>query len=415
MNDCVLSVVMPTFNQAGFIAESVRSVLGQGQPGVELVVMDGGSTDGTQAILAGLAAEYPGCLRWASHPDHGPADAVNAAVRAARAPLIGWLNSDDLYAAGALQRAVAHFASHPDDVMVYGEGDHVDVLGAFMERYPTLPPSTPYGYFADGCFICQPTAFFRRDAFLDLGGLDLKLKAAFDFELWLRLFRRYPGRIGFIPEVLAKSRLHAGGITLKFRERVALEGLEVIHRHLGVAPGHWLLTHLNELCDMQPFLPDRLDLGARFDLLLERASPWLASAVRHDLHRQAHADRRVVLSHPDVHVGIHADGWASDALTVRVQQTSEPIRDVVLHCRHHAPRAGLIEIRTFAPQGELDVVRVDGNGPFDLVLPCLDMLPGARLVFQLQTAHAFVPAEVSPPSADRRALAFLVDEVSLRR
>ena len=84
-----LSVVMPSMNQVSFLAEAVRSVLRQEGPTTELVVMDGGSDDGSQALLADLANEFPGRLRWASGPDGGPAEAVNEAVRRTRAPLIG--------------------------------------------------------------------------------------------------------------------------------------------------------------------------------------------------------------------------------------------------------------------------------------------------------------------------------------
>ena len=410
-----VSVVMPSFNQAEFLGEAVRSVLGTSGPEVELVVMDGGSTDASQSLLARLAEEFPGRLRWASGPDSGPAEAVTEAVQRARAPVIGWLNSDDLYTPGAVQRAVQYLGQHPDQVMVYGHGEHVNVGGHFLERYPTLPPSTPIGVFADGCFICQPTAFFRRDEFLSLGGLDTALRASFDFELWLRFFKRFPRRIGFIDVVQAQSRLHAGGITLKFRERVALEGVQVIHRHLGPAPGHWLLTHLNELCDIQPFQPDALSLPERFERLLDKAAPCLDAGTLHDLRARVAQDRRVQLSDAHVHVGIYPDGWAPEELEVRVLQGQVPIRRIVLRCRHHAPGGGLLRIRAFAPDGQVQRLSVDGNGEFDLVLDCGDQRPGARIVHRVHTEGAFVPSQLEAGSSDQRALAFLVDERLIER
>jgi glycosyltransferase involved in cell wall biosynthesis len=97
----VLSVVMPSLNQRAFIGEAVRSVMAQAIDGLELVVQDGGSLDGTLDELAALSAEFAGRLRWASAPDAGPAEAIHRAVLAARAPVVGWLNSDDLYTPGA--------------------------------------------------------------------------------------------------------------------------------------------------------------------------------------------------------------------------------------------------------------------------------------------------------------------------
>jgi glycosyltransferase involved in cell wall biosynthesis len=118
----VVSVVMPTLDQVDFLARAVDSVLTQDLIDVELIVADGGSTDGTQARLAALAERHPGRLRWTSGPDSGPAAAVNAAVHLARAPLLGWLNSDDMLVDGALQRVVGHFEQHPGDAAVYGHG-----------------------------------------------------------------------------------------------------------------------------------------------------------------------------------------------------------------------------------------------------------------------------------------------------
>jgi glycosyltransferase involved in cell wall biosynthesis len=127
-----ISIVMPSFNQAEFLTAAVLSVLESAADDVELVVADGASTDGTQALLADLALRFPGRLRWQSAPDGGPAAAINDAVRRARAPLLGWLNSDDLYAPGAITRALAHFATHPDDVMAYGQATHVDIAGQHL-------------------------------------------------------------------------------------------------------------------------------------------------------------------------------------------------------------------------------------------------------------------------------------------
>jgi len=90
----LVSIVMPSLNQAAFIAAAVESVLSQSYPQLELIVGDGGSTDGTQAWLAQRQTQ-DARLRWFSEPDSGPADALNKLLRQAKGTLIGWLNSDD--------------------------------------------------------------------------------------------------------------------------------------------------------------------------------------------------------------------------------------------------------------------------------------------------------------------------------
>jgi hypothetical protein len=409
-----VSVVMPTLNQVGFLAESVRSVCAQPEVD-ELVVVDGGSTDGTLPLLQALAAEHPGRLRWVSASDSGPAQAVNRAVALACGDVIGWLNSDDLYLPGAVRRALSTMAGLPGSVMVYGEGEHIDVAGAAMGRYPTLPPSTPLEAFAQGCFVCQPTAFFRRDTFIALGGLDEGLRTAFDFDLWLRLFKTFPGAIGFVPMLQAQSRLHAGSITLRQRGEVALEGMAVLHRHLGSAPPAWLLTHVAELCALHPFEPEPIDLVSTVSRLAAAARPCLTPAGWQLLEQRLQADRSLQLARPELFVPVMPDGWAGPSLPLRLRQAAQPVQAVVLRCRHASPVGGALHIDAagegFAPQAW----QIQRPGPFELVLTVRDHRPGAALVCQLHCQGGFVPAECEPGSTDTRPLAYVIEACDLIR
>jgi glycosyltransferase involved in cell wall biosynthesis len=278
----LVSVVMPSFNQAAFIGASIASVLQQDYPHIELIVADGGSSDGTLAILEQARASDRR-LRFFSRRDNGPAHALNDAMALVRGTTIGWLNSDDLYTANAITRAMTAFARHPDWLLVYGHGQHIDAQGAIQDDYPTLPASTPIVRFEQGCFICQPTLFMQRSARLLLGPLDETLKTSFDFEYWLRAFHAFPERIGFIDAVQAQSRLHDGCITMRMRRTVALEGMQVLARHLGRAPKEWLLSWVDEtLRDLQPPAQGQFHgqadwdaLQQDFQLAIEQASPWL--------------------------------------------------------------------------------------------------------------------------------------------
>lgn len=258
----LISVVMPTRNQRGFIEASIDSVLSQDYPEIELVIADGASTDGTPDLLNARARENPR-IRWSSQPDTGPAEAINRALAQSRGTIIGWLNSDDLYAPGALTAAAEAFARNHGWIMLYGHGEHVDGQGVRIGPYPTLPPEGPLARFAGGCFICQPTVFFKRSMYAMLGGLDEGLTASFDFDYWLRAFAAFSGRIGFLDRLMARSRLHDGAITLTNRRAVAVEGMRVVASHLGCAPVHWLTTHIEETLTAAP----RGQAGLREDLL----------------------------------------------------------------------------------------------------------------------------------------------------
>ncbi len=273
----LVSIVMPSLNQAAFIAAAVESVLSQSYPQLELIVADGGSTDGTQAWLAQRQTQ-DARLRWFSEPDTGPAEALNKAMRQAKGTLIGWLNSDDLYTPGAVQRAVQALQERGECLMVYGQGEHIDASGAVLGLYPTLAPPTASSEFAKGCFICQPTVFFRRTMWLLLGKFDEELRTAFDFDYWLRAFARFSDRIGFVDAVQAQSRLHPECITLRLRRTVILEGMQLLARHLGHAPKEWLLTYVNQLLALPPGERDIGDLKAHVDQTLAVAKPWLRPA-----------------------------------------------------------------------------------------------------------------------------------------
>ncbi|MGM0855821.1 MAG: glycosyltransferase family 2 protein [Pseudomonadota bacterium] len=254
----LVSIVMPSYNQAGYIETALDSILEQDWTRLEVIVQDGDSTDGTQQLLK-EKSQRDSRVRWASQPDNGPADAINTALGRVRGTVVGWLNSDDCYAKGAISRVVNAFQQHPEWMLCYGEGQHIDASGNLLERYPTLPnamnsktiePDTwalpDKTSFQRGCFICQPTVFFKAVLPRLLGPLDASLGASFDFDYWLRAFKAFEGRIGFVPQIQAYSRLHDDTITHQQRSRVMLEGMTVLARHQGSAPGHWVLSYLYE-------------------------------------------------------------------------------------------------------------------------------------------------------------------------
>ncbi len=274
----LISVVMPSYNQGQFIEESIKSVLDQSYPNCELIVADGGSTDNTLSSLNNLKSIYGKRLRWISEADSGPANAINKAIKLSAANIIGWLNSDDLYALRSLSTAYLYFKTHPECIMFYGQGEHIDSLGKFLGHYPTLPPPDSDQAFQNGCFICQPTVFLRRDVFDQVGLLDESLATAFDFELWMRIFKAYPEQVGFMSQLLAYSRIHADCITSMQRRLVAIENIKILKKHYNHAEIHWLQTYVQELYQS---LPDGYDSLAVKSQILE-----VLSTVENDLNQR---------------------------------------------------------------------------------------------------------------------------------
>lgn len=228
----LVTVVTPSFNHGRFIRETIESVLTQSYPRIEYLVVDGGSTDETVAILR----SYGDRVVWVSEPDRGQTDAINKGWRRARGTILAYLNSDDMYLPGAVEKAVACLRAHPDAGAVYGEGYHVDETGRVIGRYPTEP--FDMARLTQTCFICQPTVFLRREMVERVGYLDNSLRYCMDYDLWIRLAR--VSRFAYLPDYLASTRLHAQAKTLDQRGPFHAEILRTVHGHFGRVPPQWV-------------------------------------------------------------------------------------------------------------------------------------------------------------------------------
>ena len=197
----LVSIVTPSYNQASFLEQTIRSVLEQDYPRIEYFVADGGSSDGSVEILR----KYAGRLAWwVSEKDRGQADAIRKGMARASGEIVAWLNSDDYYLPEAVSSAVQAFRQVPDAVLVYGDMLAVDGDGQTLNllRYRQLKLEDLLRFHIIG----QPAVFFRRDAYDQTGGLDIGFHYMLDHHLWIRLAQR--GRIVHVPRTWAAARFH---------------------------------------------------------------------------------------------------------------------------------------------------------------------------------------------------------------
>lgn len=219
-----ISVVVPSYNQAAYLEATLRSILDQSTPHVEIIVNDGGSNDGSVEILQ----RYQDRLTWSSGRDHGQTDAINKGLQAGTGDIVAYLNSDDVYLPGALATVVDYFNAHPDCLILYGRAHHLHADGSYMEDYPTRP--WDYERLFESCFLCQPAVFWRRELHAQFGYFDERLHFGMDYEFWLRVGARERFHyLGGAP--LAGSRLHADTKTLSQRVPVHREILQVVRHH----------------------------------------------------------------------------------------------------------------------------------------------------------------------------------------
>jgi glycosyltransferase involved in cell wall biosynthesis len=198
----LVSIVTPSFNQAQFLEKTITSVLEQDYPSIEYLVVDGNSTDGSQAIIK----KYSGRVSWwVSEPDQGQAEAINKGIKHAKGEIIAWLNSDDYYLPGAVTKAVAAFQNKSSFSFVYGDVLAVDADGSQINNLHYRPMDLID--LMKFNIIGQPSVFIRREVLKRTGFLDPSLKYLLDHQLWLRLAQQAP--IQYLPEMLSAARFHS--------------------------------------------------------------------------------------------------------------------------------------------------------------------------------------------------------------
>ncbi len=223
----LVSIVTPSYNQGHFLVETIQSVLSQDYPSLEYIVIDGGSSDNSVDVIRGYADRL---AWWISERDQGHADALNKGFAHAKGEILAWLNSDDAYQPGAIREAVDYLLAHPGISMAYSDANLIDEEGQFIARFPAR--QTDYHRMLNGSVnIPQATTFFRANLWRQVGPLDLSLKYAFDYDLWVRLAKIAP--VAYVPRVWANFRLHEAGKTVYLDDRCYPDMLRVYRREGG--------------------------------------------------------------------------------------------------------------------------------------------------------------------------------------
>jgi glycosyltransferase involved in cell wall biosynthesis len=262
-----ITVVTPSYNQGEYLEETIRSVLLQGYPNLEYLVVDGGSTDESRNIIA----RYAPFLAWhVSEKDSGQANAINKGLARGTGEVMGWLNSDDVLLPGALWHIADTFAARPEADFVTGMRHTIDEHSAWTSNWLRDRPSAHY--LRHYCVLAQETTYWRRRAWDALGPLDETFQFAMDYEYWLRAVSR-DMQLAFIPHYIGAFREYATSKSFSW--------LDVYYRDL------------HRLYQRYEMGASEAEILARLGGRWRRRYAWFLRASH---HRWTHDPRRVLLA-----------------------------------------------------------------------------------------------------------------------
>ncbi len=434
-----ISIVTGSHNQGEFLEETLRSVLLQGYPNLEYIVVDGGSSDDSPRIVERYS---PWLARWEAQPDRGQAAALNSGFSHATGDVFGYLNSDDTYLPGALARAGLEVDARRGRHLVFGRCIFVDGAGRAVGNEHESRAVSHRRLLAvwKGHTIPQPASFWSRAAWMEAGPLAEDAGTPWiDYGLFCRMTRRH--RMHAVDQVLATYRLHPSSITMT---RSASAGAEVLRvsrcywgpwwtpRHAALAASlamHRLdrlgraravvrralarraegrkLGALGRAAVLGLFAPDRL-----CRLAVERAQGrggprWLLDSLA---ARTAHTRRRAEAFRDWTQPWL--DRWVGPRLHLEVAAAGgeRRLRIVGTAARAYlgAPLGLVVRVDGRGAGG----ARIEGDGPFAVeVALAAAAAPGSCRV-EIEAAPYFVPTTILG-NGDRRRLCWLLQHVGL--
>jgi glycosyltransferase involved in cell wall biosynthesis len=217
----LVSIITPSFNQAEFLEDTIKSVLAQDYPEIEYLIVDGGSTDGSVDIINQYSSDL---AWWVTEPDDGQASAINKGMARANGRIVAWLNSDDLYLPGVVSEAVEVFQSNYNLGLVFGNAVTIDADGRPIREL--VFPDWSFEDLIGFRIICQPAVFMQGELFEQVTGLDLNLHFMLDHHLWIRIASQAP--IKHVSSMWAAARHHEAAKNVSQAADFGRETLEVL-------------------------------------------------------------------------------------------------------------------------------------------------------------------------------------------
>lgn len=227
-----ITIVTPSFNQGGFLEETILSILNQKYENLEYIIIDGGSTDNSVEIIRKYEKDI---AYWVSEKDEGQTQAINKGFQKATGDLVGWMNSDDVYYEKSLNKIGSAFLETKGKFDVYfGDQRNIDVNGMCIKNH-YYPPFSSWGIkHTTNMNISNQSAFWRRGIFEETGYLDESIQFAMDYEFFMRL-SEHKYSFHHIPYIMGGLRMYEDNkSSLEEWIKIKFENIDEINSRYGV-------------------------------------------------------------------------------------------------------------------------------------------------------------------------------------
>lgn len=427
-----ISIVVPSFNQAQYLRETLQSLVDQAYPNLQVIIQDGGSRDDSIAIAEEFVQRHPGVFELYPEKDAGQADALNRGFRRAKGVILGFLNSDDTLYPQVLHSVAREIDPARDRYVVMGRSlftgensryvgvehpaefiSHFEHLAIWKRGYNTVP---------------QPSVFWHKDVSARCGWLDVDEHHALDYDLFCRFSRHY--QIHKVDELWSTYRMHDES---KSAQRTEAEVLEL---SIGVSRKHWgsWLSPLRWRCELSYWQYRRhasdharhharkAEQAFKQRQLLKAGSEFIQTCFYSPRMAQ---DRllygwlsqklprllsRVVVRDNAFH-GLYNDGWIGPSFMAQVDVP--PSATVLEYRMEHVPQAGHdgFDVELAVDGAVVDRRQMLAPGPFTLAADA-QALRGRKVNIEIRSGSYFVPRDIMSVD-DNRELSVKLSEVKI--
>lgn len=229
-----ISIVIPSYNKAKYIRRTLSSIFSQNYPNFEVIIQDGGSTDGTTEIIREFAKKYPRNIKWVSKKDKGQVDAINKGLKKAGGDIVTYINADDVYEGETLLTVGEYIRKNPNTLWLAGKGKAINTEGKEISKWVTcyknfLLTANHYSLLLIVNYLMQPSVFVSRSAYEKYGPFSGFGGVVMEYDLWLKLGKIEMPKI--LSDRLSGFRLTVGSVSTTQYKSVLKRDLEIVRKY----------------------------------------------------------------------------------------------------------------------------------------------------------------------------------------